>query len=197
MSDLQGDMLAVRCSDLLRSLLAIEKDAASQFSLAMSNDEAGQSRGHPAALIVRVPYLGSIQISRTGVTAVPATSVDQDQITAEEGVTIGGIGSMSVQESPAMDADETANNALHQATSMPVGTDPTRNRQAEHNAPLATADAHVTTNPMFPDAAASFDDWVFQGVDTAFMETLLSGSGIPFSAEDDLGDESWDISTLP
>lgn len=47
---------------------------------------------------------------------------------------------------------------------------------------------------MFPDAAASLDDWVFQGLDTAFFDTLMRGAG------DQMPDgsiaEGWDLNTF-
>lgn len=30
---------------------------------------------------------------------------------------------------------------------------------------------------LFPDASASMDDWVFQGLDTAFFDVLMRSTG--------------------
>jgi len=51
------------------------------------------------------------------------------------------------------------------------------------------------TDASLPFPAASFDDWTFQGVDTAFMESLLRGSAM--QPTDDHADKGWDISTFP
>ena len=199
MSDLHGDVLAVRCAALLRDLLAIEEDAARQHSLRASqpHEMKHSQRNQRDILIMRVPYLGSIQISREGVAALPAARIEQAQ-SLSEGVTIGGIGSMLMGRPHSSDSSEdhgTANIAVLPAAATSATYDPRQHHPAAHNAPVISAGSPMRSDLMFPDAAASFDDWVFQGVDTAFMETLMRGSAVPLS--DDLGDERWDISTFP
>jgi hypothetical protein len=194
MSDLHGDVLAMRCAILLRDLLAIEEDATRQHSLRVNKPhEMGHSqRTQRDILIMRVPYLGSIQISREGVTALPAARIVQAQ-SSSEGVTIGGIGSMVIGRPHPTDSSEDHGSANPAVVPM-AHTSATYGRN-QHPPAAHNTSALSAADPMFPDATASFDDWVFQGVDTAFMETLMLGSAVPLS--DGLGDERWDISTFP
>ena len=183
MSDLHGDVLAVRCAALLRDLLAIEEDAARQHSLRVSQShDVYSQRDQRDILVMRVPYLGSIQISREGVTALPAANIAQTK-SSSDGVTIGGIGSMLGRQphSSGHSKDQGTPNIAMLSAVPPAAT---HDLSRDHSSDL-----------MYPDPTASFDDWVFQGVDTAFMENLMRGSTIPPS--DDLGNESWDISTFP
>ena len=198
MSDMHGDVLAVRCATLLRDLLAIEEDAARQHSLGASQPhEMKHSQRHQRdILIMRVPYLGSIKISQEGVSALPAARIEQAH-RLSEGVTIGGIGSMLIGRSRSSDSSEdhgTANIAVLPAAPTPAAYDPSQHHPATHNAPGTSAGSPMRSDLMFPDATASFDDWMFQGVDTAFMEALMRGSAVPLS--DDLGDERQGISTF-
>lgn len=190
MSGLHGDVLAVRGTALLRHLLTIEEDAARQHSLRASQPhETEDSQSHQRAiLIMRVPYLGSIRISRDGVSVLPVTKI-QESPNLSESVTIGGIGSMLLGQ---VDASELGDDHdLASTTMLPAAYDPIQQSSAIYNTPVISTGLDM----MSPDAAASFDDWVFQGVDTAFMETLMRGSTAPLS--DDLADEAWNTSTLP
>ncbi|KAK4979597.1 hypothetical protein LTR28_003749 [Elasticomyces elasticus] len=120
-------------------------------------------------LIMRVPYLGSIQLSREGVAALPAARIEQAQ-SLSEGVTIGGIGSMLIGRPHSSDSSEdhgTANITVLPAAPTSATYDPSQHHPAAHNAPVISAGSPMGSDLMFPDAAASFDDWVFQGVDTA------------------------------
>ncbi|KAK4998279.1 hypothetical protein LTR66_002460 [Elasticomyces elasticus] len=199
MFDLHGDVLAVRCAALLRDLLIIEEDAARQHNLraGQSHEMKHGQRSQRDILIMRVPYLGSIRISREGVAALPAARIEQVQ-SLSEGVTIGGIGSVLIgrplSSYPSENHDAT-NIAVLPAAPTSATYDPGQHHLATHNAPVISARSPSGSDLMFPDAAASFDDWVFQGVDTAFMETLMRGSAVPPS--DDLDDGRWDISTFP
>lgn len=45
-------------------------------------------------------------------------------------------------------------------------------------APLWTPTVgHTTNEEIFPDGAAGMDDWVFQGLDTAFFDNLMHDVG--------------------
>jgi hypothetical protein len=201
-SELHGDVLAVRCATLLRDLLTIEDDAARQHGpLAQRQPNSAKSQHH--ILIMRVPYLGSICISREGVSALSAANVDQSQHVAE-GMTIGGIGSMMLRRRASAELQEEPR--TRDVTSTPPipasanfdSSRHTESGQARHAGPQAAAmqNPSMVRNDMAPPfPAASFDDWTFQGVDTAYMETLLRGSAIPPPNES--GAEGWDISTFP
>ncbi|KAF2172993.1 hypothetical protein M409DRAFT_62639 [Zasmidium cellare ATCC 36951] len=176
MSDIHGDSLAERCAVLLKNLLAIEEDASRQYHLRTSGShDAGDGRDNQRDVLnMRVPYLGGIQISRNGVAAMPAAKMEQAKALSEESVTIGGLGSMFVQQVSTMDSDEGRDTAATSLTQQD-NSQPNQQPQASHGTPAAITGSPIQHDSMFPDAAADFDEWVFQGVDTAFMETLMKG----------------------
>ncbi|KAL3441657.1 hypothetical protein BJX65DRAFT_313563 [Aspergillus insuetus] len=170
MSELHEDMLAARCVGMLRDLLAIEANAARGPKLTGCEDNC--------FLMIKVPYLGAIRIGPEGIR--PMTGAETEQYRgAHHGVTIGGIGSIEVKSdkySSYRPGDLAANNA------------PATGEAAEQiaNVPLTQDVPHVeqplpaeyfTNDHMFPDAAAPLDDWVFQGVDSAFFDVLMRGVG--------------------
>ncbi|KAL4883826.1 hypothetical protein BJY04DRAFT_216161 [Aspergillus karnatakaensis] len=192
MEELQEDVLASRCRLLLRDLLEIEATAAGAA--------AGQKDQNPSELIIKVPYIGTVRIAPEGVEILPAgpreiESEAQSGTLPSEGVTIGGIGSIHVKttSSPTTPRDmhpgETAGNGvlLVQAQSAASG--------------LAAGGSQY--DPMlFPDAAASMDDWVLQGFDTAFFDALMRGgadgqlgaAGTGPTAPSEV--EGWDLGSL-
>ena len=149
MSDLHQDVLAVKCVALLGDLLAIEEDAAhgskSQHPQTGGTSDTDTGRN---VLIMRVPYLGAIQISLNGIANVAPLGTKQD-LSFGEGVTIGGIGSLHVN-SPVTAAR--ANDG--QPAEVP----------ANNPAPLWTSAAGTLPgqhdDEVFPDAARVIDSQV-------------------------------------
>jgi hypothetical protein len=161
MSDLHQDVLSVRCVALLGDLLAIEEDAAHGSKSRQPQTGETNDTGRNV-LIMRVPYLGAIQISRNGIANVAPLGSKQGS-SFGEGVTIGGIGSLHVNSPIA-----------------PAHTNDGRPAEMSTNnvAPLWTPTAGHTMSDqhnqeIYPDAAAGMDDWVFQGLDTAFFDNLM------------------------
>jgi len=173
MSDLHQDVLAVRCVSLLGDLLAIEEDAA--HGSKSRNPQAGEANDTGRkVVIVRVPYLGAIQISRDGIVNVAPLGSKQDS-SFGEGITIGGIGSLHVnspitpEEGPRL---RTNDGQATQSVDNPTN----------HMTPLWTSSVgHTMPNQgheeIYPDAAAGMDDWVFQGLDAAFFDNLMHDVG--------------------
>lgn len=192
LSELQDDVLAVRFATLLTEFLAFEEDAAQRRSMRFYQPAAYQQSGDDQRqiLIMRVPYLGSIQISGDGVAALSNVSAEHGHSSAES-VTIGGIGSMHIAQSPVSHA-----NGSGSTLGMPTPPVPGNFSYDAGAADLQSSsavDASLDSHMMFLDPASSFDDWALQGVDTAFMEALMRGSAAP--PVDGSGHESWDIST--
>lgn len=167
MSELNQDVLAVKCVALLGDLLAIEEDAARGSKSRQSQTGESNNTGRNV-LIMRVPYLGAIQISRNGIANVAPLGTKQAP-SFGEGVTIGGIGSLHVNSPPTLEDGSGTNESDSQPTRHPEAT-PTNNMP-----PLWTPseDDHAYNEEDFPDAAAGMDDWVFQGLDTAFFDNLM------------------------
>lgn len=169
MSELHQDVLAVRCVSLLEHLLAIEENAArgSKSRQSHSGETSDTDRN---VLIMRVPYLGAIQISRNGIANVTPLGTDQEQ-NFDEGITIGGIGSLHVN-SPVTPEENLSTHAGDRKATQPAEI-PTNNM-----APLWTPTMSSRHNEdIYPDAAAGLDDWVFQGLDTAFFDNLMHDIG--------------------
>ncbi|KAG9756205.1 hypothetical protein KCU73_g5034, partial [Aureobasidium melanogenum] len=152
-SELQEDQLAARCASLLKDLLVIEESAARK------QEQGGANNGEDRDFVItRAPFFGGIKLSRGGVATVNLLRSDQNQ-SLPEGISIGGIGSIRV--------DAPSSNDL---------------------APANVASQHATLEPlqsqqdfiMQPDQTLSdiaFDDWSVLGMDTAFFESLMQGSG--------------------
>ncbi|KAK4546990.1 hypothetical protein LTR36_001210 [Oleoguttula mirabilis] len=196
MSDLHQDVLVVRCAALLRDLLTVEEGARQHSIRASRPAEMEHSqRNLPNILIMRVAYLGNIQVSREGVVALPAARIEQAH-DLSDGVTIGGIGSMLIERSHASvsSEDHGTTNAVLPAAPTSATFDPNQLSAAAHNVPLISAGSPLRSDLVFPDTPASFDDWMFRSMDTAFMQPLMRGSVVPLS--DDRGDDIWDIGTF-
>ncbi|KAJ0422989.1 hypothetical protein BJY00DRAFT_63078 [Aspergillus carlsbadensis] len=171
MSELQEDVLAARCVGMLRDLLAIEAGAARGLN--------GPACAGENFLIVKVPYIGAIRIAQEGIRPMTASEVEQHR-DINHGVTIGGIGSIEVksQNNPHYRPGDLAANvptpantetgAAGQTSSGPLAQDQT-------NVDQHLSGEYFSHESMFPDAAAPLDDWVFQGVDSAFFDVLMRG----------------------
>jgi hypothetical protein len=176
MSELHQDVLAVRCVTLLGDLLAIEEDAARGSkgrSSEISQEEDTNNTGRNV-LIMRVPYLGAIQISRNGIANVAPLGTKQSPGFGE-GVTIGGIGSLHINSSispgDASRAHLSDGQDAQPAEILTSNFTPLWTQTASHTIP------NQHNEEIYPDAAAGMDDWVFQGLDTAFFDNLMHEAG--------------------
>ncbi|VUC23550.1 unnamed protein product [Clonostachys rosea] len=180
MSELRNDMLSAKCSILLKDLLAVEADAAQGGSyhaqtLQMGNGD-GENENGCQVLVICVPYIGSIKIARKGnISVAPFQRVSRDDVVREP-VTLGGIGSVHLSDSPLPSQNDT-DESLNPSSRLPISS--CAELLAE---PSATFDTEIIPgqipaqeDQMFPDAAAPLDDWVFQGFDTAFFDVLMRG----------------------
>ena len=164
MSELHQDVLAVRCVDLLGDLLTIEEDAArgSNHHTSQQSQVGVTNYSGRKVLIIRVPYLGAIQISHNGISNVG--HLGSKQVSSfGEGVTIGGIGSLHVK-SPVTPEDDTSEKRAALTAEV----------QADNMVSIwAPSASYIHNDEILPDAAAGLDDWVFQGLDTAFFDSLM------------------------
>ncbi|KAL4972518.1 hypothetical protein BDW66DRAFT_162845 [Aspergillus desertorum] len=172
MSELHEDVLAAKCAVLLRELLVIEAVAArGQGAPREDNDE------RPAELSIQVPYLGAVRVAPEGITCTPHSKLEQHPAASEgAGVTIGGLGSIHVQSpaGPANPGHRLGHSNLD-ATSDGAAVPPQCWDDIQSEDYFLQQDQ--MPDQMFPDAAAGVDDWVFQGFDTAYFDTLFRGLG--------------------
>jgi len=174
MSELRGDVLATKCAALLKDLLAVEADASQVQSPHGAHEQEGTNHDiedDRNVLTITMPYAGAIRIAPAGIT-MTRSKISQDQ-SLHEGVIIGGIGSLRVNSPGSSDKSNGDSisyptQAVHAPPSQQHGT---------NVAQVTSEYFHVQNDQMFPDAAASMDDWVFQGFDTAFFDVLMRGAG--------------------
>ncbi|KAL4811772.1 hypothetical protein BDW67DRAFT_179311 [Aspergillus spinulosporus] len=179
MLELHEDVLAAKCAVLLRELLAIE---------AVTAQGRHSSRVHtdakPAELSIQVPYLGAVRVSSQGITVIPHSKFGQHSAPIEgASVTLGGLGSIHVQSpmSPANSTRLVGNpnpDTVCDNTALQI---PVTGLPQQYADDMPSADYFLQQDQMqdqmFPDAAAGVDNWVFQGFDTAYFDTLFRGLG--------------------
>lgn len=187
-SKLNEDMLAAKCADLLQYLLRIEADAAKVQGSIMDKAQ-GPDDGQSKALFITVPYFGTVRIARDGIKFMDTVrSSYQHANEPEADITIGGIGSVRV-------ADHTITNDQRQPSAeIPANLDDSANYPPPPNpcvaqvfpeSQLDTADSaqppsaimgdgFMMQHDLFPGLTAGINDWVFQGVDTAFFDSLMT-----------------------
>ncbi|KAL4990689.1 hypothetical protein BDW68DRAFT_26503 [Aspergillus falconensis] len=172
MSELHEDVLAAKLAVLLRELLVIEAVAArGRGAPRERNDEK------PTELSIQVPYLGAVRVSPEGITFIPHYKMGQHPAPSEgAGVTIGGLGSIHLQNpaSPANPGHRIGNPSLDARSDNAAVP-----QQCGNDVPSEDyfLQQEQMQDRMFPDAAAGVDDWVFQGFDTAYFDTLFRGLG--------------------
>ncbi|PYH40783.1 uncharacterized protein BP01DRAFT_408849 [Aspergillus saccharolyticus JOP 1030-1] len=165
MSELHADVLAAECAALLKDLLRIEALAAQKHrsGARRSQGTTTQQTDDSISLVVQVPYLGVITIGPAGVTSVPYAERNQAP-RSYAGVTLGGIGSIHLRSGASSD----------QSPDNPGADSPPRETAAPTLPLLPPA---FGQGSIIPDVAATIDDWVFQGFDTAFFDVLIRGVG--------------------
>ncbi|KAJ5512622.1 hypothetical protein N7463_002174 [Penicillium fimorum] len=184
--ELHEDVLTAKCADLLKNLLDIEAGSAKR------NSDDGQENDQNV-LIVKVPYVGAIRIARDGISMMPIDT-EQEQV-SHENVTIGGFGSIHV--GTPRDSDHHTDVVTSDAsTPRPIAQEVRPSSARKHGGQAAhgnSGDVFALPEETFPDASAGMEEWLFQGLDTAFFDVLISGAG-----EQPLnGTEGWNFTMSP
>jgi hypothetical protein len=187
MLELHEDVLTAKCAPLLKNLLDIEAGPVDRCSGHAQED--GQN-----VLVVKVPYVGAIRIARDGISVMPFDT-EQEQV-HHEGVTIGGFGSIHVGTPRASDQDDlaTPHTAASQATAQVVRPLSARKYGGQVAHP-SSGDGFALPEETFHDDSAGMEEWLFQGLDTAFFDVLMSGAGgQPLDGTDPQG---WNFAISP
>jgi hypothetical protein len=166
-SQVNEDVLSAKCACLLKNLLRIEA-AAAQRSKTQSDDVVHDPHD---ALFITVPYFGAVRIAHDGIKSTDA--VQPSPQNADADITIGGIGSVHFGDSVvARDSCPSSADAPRSAESRPH-LDEVHATTDRADLPSAVfTDDFVMQQDLYPEAAAGIDDWVFQGIDTAFFDSL-------------------------
>lgn len=182
MSELHKDVLAAKCAAMLKDLLAIEAAIArgeDVYANGLQVLESGLEIDHKV-LIVKVPYIGAVRVGRDGISTITLAELQHNR-DKYEGANVGGIGSIQVSNS------KSPNSCGSTAMPYAVSTHAVDSVQPE------ARDGGVQQADMYPDPAAGLDDWVFQGFDTAFFDTLIRG----FDQQSHVaGAEGWDLTAF-
>jgi hypothetical protein len=170
-SELQEDQLAVRCASLLKDLLIIEEGAARKQDQGMNRSREGHDNNEDSRdmLITRAPFFGSMKISRGGIAVMAPLRAEQNQGSGD--ISIGGIGSIRVNDPRSTHSTpaEQAPGASNQQTGIIS--------EPSHLESATQQDLVMQQDQIFSDIASGFDDWSVLGMDTAFFESLMQGSG--------------------
>jgi hypothetical protein len=170
MLELHEDVLTAKCTALLKNLLDIEAEPAERHSDDGQEDDQN-------VLIAKVPYVGAIRIARDGISITPFDT-EQEQV-PHEGVTIGGFGSIHVRTPHNSDHHTdvvTPNAAASRATTQAAGPSSAR-KHGGQAAQATSGDVFALPEETVRDASAGMEEWLFQGLDTAFFDVLMSGAG--------------------
>lgn len=187
-SKLSEDVLSGKCATLLKHLLLVESDAAQGQSYRAHKVQwtNGDHEDECNVLLITVPYVGTIRIARDGIRPMLDLEISsQREQSLLEGVTIGGIGSVHVRipKSPYSTTEDLLPE-LASRTNITASTPSLSVQPSDATLDLSTTsqlphtqlgDASTQQDVLYPDVAAGLDDWVFQGVDTAFFDNLMRG----------------------
>lgn len=190
LSKLNMDVLSHKSAEVLRSLLAIEADAAEGGAFRADNlpgSEMGSGEDRSNMLNICIPYFGTIKITKSDLifkeaadpTLPPPPQPPPPPPTSQPSEPRRPLESPPANTLPAAqpqgrDLQSTSllphsqfDGGLHQAGS---NTD-----QLQQSFPSFIDDS-ITQNMLYPGFTATTDDWAFQGVDTAFFDSLMSGA---------------------
>jgi hypothetical protein len=163
MSEARDDIMGVKCASLLQDLLAVEADAAEHQSRPQVHLAVDDTSRERMTLTIRVPYIGSIVVNRDSLLAIAIpTQVDND--VQHDDVTIGGLGTLSIKS--------VSNTTLPQESHLSDVCPRQQEMAFDHT---AFPESLNFNEQMLPDASANIDNWVLQGTDTAFFDSLLRG----------------------
>lgn len=186
-SKLNNDMLAARCARLLEHMLHIEGDAAQSQTYSTEKVQLADNYEEHAynALLVTVPYFGTIRIAREGISSMPPLNPSTHQTQDLGGhIELGGIGSVRVTGQ--LLASGSNQPSTDVTTRTQTGELPTISDTAQMPS-VAFSSSFMQQQDLYPGVAAGIDDWVFQGVDTAFFDNLLRGANVQGDGEGNAG----------
>lgn len=202
------DAVNEKSSDLLRRLLSIEAEAVSRKCRRMNPDSypRDEPRGPPEehSLRLSVPYFGVVKIGPEGIISKEAMELQgplqtlgigvngQDMDYADSNDGVHPLVPSHSEKVSSSSAD------VYSAAQTPAA--PFQGPQAAAQLPPSQPNALIPEYPnvindamhqqySYPALTAGTDDWAFQGVDLAFFDSLMRGTGV---AEDGVdGGSNW------
>lgn len=178
---LNSDALSAESADLLRRLLTIDADTTDSTlsKVSVIQEPSGTMASdveHNPTVIVRIPYFGTIQISREGIDK-------EGPKPGAAGAPASGPAKSLQRVSPPGASTSSQNNTVMSAgdrISAASGYD----HNNAHLGAIVTADTDVVDlfgsqpfhQEQYPGLVAGIEDWAFQGVDVFFFESLMGGT---------------------
>jgi hypothetical protein len=190
-SKVNEDMLAAKCATLLQHLLDVEADAAQGqiYSAERVQWAEGNREDVHTVLYITIPYFGTVKIAREGISSIEKLQMSpRETEVLRDNIKIGGIGSVCVANLSGLPS---AIVPVDLGDQIDFGnlSPPSQQRLSQvqngdlhmvsdtRQLPSAVAGADFTRQQnLYPSVAAGIDDWVFQGVDTAFFDNLMRGT---------------------
>ncbi|OPB42367.1 hypothetical protein A0O28_0034840 [Trichoderma guizhouense] len=166
MSEMHEDVLAAKCAALLETLLDMEARLADRHLHSGQGDDK-------YVMFIKVPYVGAIRISQDGISMAPS-DLEQERVPCD-GVTIGGFGSIHVRTLE--DGRETRRDASTPNAAAALAGGASSVSQSEEEVIEGSSGEFPTPDHTITDAAIDVEEWVFQGFDTAFFNSLMRGAG--------------------
>jgi hypothetical protein len=173
-----SDPLARESSDLLQRLLHVEADAAQGqiFSARKYGQDEGNHEDDGSVFSIYIPYFGVLKISPEGGIskqgrtnpALPATLAPKDQ-------PMTNIGVLPITEDIAATKYDQRPGSLAPYSYGGLNTLVDASGQTQMAPSLYSSEMDVQNEQFVPDPIAGVNDWAFQGVDTAFFDSLMRG----------------------
>ncbi|KAI1386034.1 uncharacterized protein F4822DRAFT_360787 [Hypoxylon trugodes] len=177
LSRLNADIFSAECADLLNRLLAIEAEAADGLGghvegVRVETQKTGvaektENEASDGIVSVTIPYFGIIKITCEGISKetpksshIPHESRNSEIRLLSEMGNVGNVGGVGVAEL-STPAQSRSRNAFYTTVNNPNFV------QLEPQTPSSLFDLPL------PGLTAGVDDWTFQGVDTAFFDSLM------------------------
>jgi hypothetical protein len=194
-----NDILASKIASIIQPLLAIEADAAkghgySTQSSPVSGADCPEIGGEVCdggnVLRIHIPYFGTINIERRGVTK----STSHMHVPEEHGAfPIATYIGTDPSRTPVSGSSTSASllhtqdgqNCEHQQVATIISqTSDTLDTQTNWTDAFGfNDDCDLDSRHLLPDFAASVEDWALQGVDMAFFDSLIHSTIIPNTEE--------------
>lgn len=201
LAKLNGDLLTEKSALLLRRLLFVEEDASQGLgdSCAKLDSADGKQEDESIALNLSIPFFGMIRIARGGnISKEPLEAMDTKTQTSQTPWAVDGTGSVHVANSiwsinigqpsleiarPLVDSTEAAqlSQMMIEPQTQSIPTDiPSPHATAR---PITGAAMDLEGPFSYTNLVASMDEWAFQGVDTAFFDSVMRGASVAVGDE--------------
>jgi hypothetical protein len=205
-AQLNMDLLSERSSSLLRSLLALEADAAVSKRTTWDQGGLGPTT-EEQPLRIGIPYFGTVRIGHDGIVAMEApplttapSPMHQWHASSPPAPrTSKNKHPVSPTSNPSATHIAPSNAALSDHVATGMSAIPPEAQDVTSVAPLGQLEAHSSSEPvppfptiineavqqqyLYPGLTAGAEDWAFQGVDMAFFDSLIKGSELETSGE--------------